>query len=457
MAEVRRIDPFAEGGQALSNSTAQSPPGSSPSAIVSDAVDSYPLETIGTQADTSFAPHSTDAAEAILENLRTFNFSNSLGRFVDAIRRVTAGHQLSDGDLERLAADAAVDTNARQVLMATFATDALARALYKAKASGIKGSANVEALVEGGIDSMAQALMAYLTLPPSRRNGVRSYVRGAIFKGVAQEARQVLLGHDFSSRINETRYLRRYREWCQNFENEQGRAPSDAEAAAEFHITIDRAMALRALTQRTIVLSEIDEEIMTTIHPLFGEQDETQPTDEDAEILIERALEFLPPNRKEIVSRRFGLGGNPMSSVQEIAQYLGIDEPYVSYSTSKALQDLREIIIRLRFGFDEQFLRKTFSDRNLNGRNAVAFFYRAGLDLPGTARLPELRRLASDLLRQQDDISLRDREIISMLYRLDSSGETLTQSQVAERFGLRKSAIGLVEKRVFQKLRLRSG
>ena len=78
-----------------------------------------------------------------------------------------------------------------------------------------------------------------------------------------------------------------------------------------------------------------------------AEDDIQRPLEADAEVMVLRqALTELPQREQEIVSMRFGLDGRKELTQKEVAQKMGISQPYISRLEKRILGKLRKEFLR---------------------------------------------------------------------------------------------------------------
>ena len=72
-----------------------------------------------------------------------------------------------------------------------------------------------------------------------------------------------------------------------------------------------------------------------------------RPMEDDVDLkLLRQAVRELPEREKQIVTMRFGLGGQPERTQKEVAQLMGISQSYISRLEKRIMQKLRKEILR---------------------------------------------------------------------------------------------------------------
>ena len=73
-----------------------------------------------------------------------------------------------------------------------------------------------------------------------------------------------------------------------------------------------------------------------------------RPIEEDVERdLLAAAINVLSPREKQIITRRFGLGGGKEQTQKEVADQLGISQSYISRLEKRIISRLKKEILRL--------------------------------------------------------------------------------------------------------------
>lgn len=116
---------------------------------------------------------------------------------------------------------------------------------------------------------------------------------------------------------------------ARSFMLRHGREPHAAELAEELEISTDRAASLLGLLHahkssiNDTPKGESDAKAMDLPQPRQQSPTDTLAQNENRR-LLSAALKSLPPTQAEAVSRRFGLGGCAVQSIQDVAEGLGI-------------------------------------------------------------------------------------------------------------------------------------
>ena len=168
------------------------------------------------------------------------------------------------------------------------------------------------------------------------------WVRQAITRGIAQQARVVRLPVHVVEELNQVTAARR------NLERELGYDPEPAEIAKALDMDVDRVIDLLAWGRDHVSLdSPIDEEGETSLGDLIAR--ETQPgpdltvIDEEMRDLLSRLIGHLDDREADIVRARFGLLDGRQQKLSDIGKRHGISAERVRQLERQALQTLRRI------------------------------------------------------------------------------------------------------------------
>ncbi len=340
---------------------------------------------------------------------------------------------------EEMVAEALLGQNAQQQLALAFAGRVVNIAHWNSNRIGKWDSAFLQDTMQVGMLTLVESIVSYAKLPAERRHAFWPYAQAAINRKIGEATREELLGKRIEKRA-ETNDLGRFLLARKNFIEQHGRMPSDEEAATTLGIAREHAYNLRmwATPTRPAFDGESPFDVL--------EHESGEPGNNDVEILIERALEFLPQYQQRMMRMRFGIGGEPVMTTGEIARKLGANESAVSNAFSRDLATIKDIILGLQsesIDYEEMRIKK-------NVRNAMTLLHFAGVPMSETARLPELRQLAASRINQvvKDE---RERRVIYGLYGLEAGRNT--HQELAAELGISKSHVRNVEGRVLERLK----
>ncbi|KQY59092.1 RNA polymerase subunit sigma [Aeromicrobium sp. Root495] len=168
------------------------------------------------------------------------------------------------------------------------------------------------------------------------------WVRQAITRGIAQQARVVRLPVHVVEELNQVTAARR------NLERELGRDPEPFEVAEELGMDVNRVIDLMAWGRDHVSLdSPVDEDGDTSLGDLIARGTEPGPDlavlDDETKHLIESLIDHLEPREADIVRARYGLLDGRQQKLADIGKRHGISAERVRQLERQALQTLRRI------------------------------------------------------------------------------------------------------------------
>lgn len=168
------------------------------------------------------------------------------------------------------------------------------------------------------------------------------WVRQAITRGVAQQARVVRLPVHVVEELNQVSGARR------NLERELGYDPEPAEIAAELGMDVDRVIDLLAWGRDHVSLdSPVDEDGDTSLGDLIARDSAPGPDlemlDHDARDQLLALVDRLEEREADIVKARYGLLDGRQQKLADIGKRHGISAERVRQVERQAIARLREI------------------------------------------------------------------------------------------------------------------
>lgn len=168
------------------------------------------------------------------------------------------------------------------------------------------------------------------------------WVRQAITRGIAQQARVVRLPVHVVEELNQVGNARR------TLERQLGRDPEPAEIAEELGLSIDRVLDLMAWGRDHVSLdTPLDENGDTTLGDLMSQETVPSPDgtvlDVEARQRLETLVSQLDERSAEIVRARYGLTDGRQHKLADIGAQHGISAERVRQLEREALQKLRRL------------------------------------------------------------------------------------------------------------------
>jgi RNA polymerase sigma factor (sigma-70 family) len=168
------------------------------------------------------------------------------------------------------------------------------------------------------------------------------WVRQAITRGIAQQARVVRLPVHVVEELNQVTAARR------NLERQLGYDPEPQEIALELGMDIDRVIDLMAWGRDHVSLdSPVDEDGDTSLGDLIARETSPGPDfavlDDESRKLISTLVDHLGEREADIVRARYGLLDGRQQKLADIGKRHGISAERVRQLEREALATLRRI------------------------------------------------------------------------------------------------------------------
>ncbi len=180
------------------------------------------------------------------------------------------------------------------------------------------------------------------------------WIRQTIERAIMNQTRTIRLPIHVVKEING--YLRAARKLAQTLDHE----PTPEEVAGEMHCEVGEVERMLGLNERIAsVDSPVSPDAEKTL--LDSIPDEANPDpffklqEENVNANIEKWLGGLNEKQREVVERRFGLGGRDSATLEEVARELGVTRERVRQIQMDALRRLREMLEREGYSVDALF------------------------------------------------------------------------------------------------------
>ncbi len=177
------------------------------------------------------------------------------------------------------------------------------------------------------------------------------WIRQTIERGIMNQTRTIRLPIHVVKEINI--YLRAARHLSQTLDHE----PSPEEIAEMLDKPINDVKRMLGLNERTAsVDSPIGQDSDTSLLDAIPDESNIDPIvllqDDDVRDNIENWLNQLSEKQREVVTRRFGLHGHDVSTLEEVGNSIGVTRERVRQIQIEALRKLREILESEGFSVD---------------------------------------------------------------------------------------------------------
>lgn len=167
------------------------------------------------------------------------------------------------------------------------------------------------------------------------------WIRQAIYRAVARQTSAVGLPPSAAGKLGKLRRV------CEQLTNELGHEPSDDEIADELGLTPAAVSRLKNAALQSFSLdAPMSEENSTTLGVRLADAE----AEEGAGLMsrtescesVGDLLGVLDPREREVIARRFGLGGSPSERLQDVARRFGLTRERVRQIQDKALRKMRK-------------------------------------------------------------------------------------------------------------------
>ncbi|WP_261843710.1 RNA polymerase sigma factor RpoS [Aliamphritea ceti] len=171
------------------------------------------------------------------------------------------------------------------------------------------------------------------------------WIRQTIERAIMNQTRTIRLPIHVVKELNV--YLRAARELAQKLDHE----PSVEEIAKAVDKPVENVERMFGLNERvtsvdTPVGKDSDKMLLETIPDEESSDPETLLQNSNISGNLNQWLDMLPEKHSEVLSRRFGLRGFEMSTLEEVGREIGLTRERVRQIQVEALRKLREIVER---------------------------------------------------------------------------------------------------------------
>jgi RNA polymerase primary sigma factor len=166
------------------------------------------------------------------------------------------------------------------------------------------------------------------------------WIRQAIGRGLANSSRTVRLPVHIVARA------RKIRDKERQLAAKLGREPSDEEIADALYMDIEEVIDIRRADQSPASLDQgVGDSEETSLGDLIA-RDEAGPDEEVAQQAtsrtVLRVVEELPSPERDVLTLRYGLGGNEPVALRETGRQLGLSAERVRQVENRALRKLAD-------------------------------------------------------------------------------------------------------------------
>jgi len=171
------------------------------------------------------------------------------------------------------------------------------------------------------------------------------WIKQSIKRALANQSKTIRLPVHLVDKIAKIRRL------SQGMSEELGREPTDEELAEEVGISAPKLAQLRIISLRPASLdAPVSDEDGKELGETVGDLEAPNPLEQlqDSNLLDElgEVLEELDPRERKIISSRFGLGGDPPRTLEEVGKRFGVTRERIRQLQNGALAKLKRALAR---------------------------------------------------------------------------------------------------------------
>jgi RNA polymerase primary sigma factor len=167
------------------------------------------------------------------------------------------------------------------------------------------------------------------------------WIRQAISRALAEQGRTIRLPVHVADQVRKVTRARRV------LGQKLNRDPSIDEIATESGFTVQRVRELLELVQDHVSLETPIGDGESSVSDLIEDTNAAAPEQETSDRLrkteLLEALSRLKPRQQRVLVERFGIGGVPPKTLEEVGSILGITRERVRQLETRALRDLRSV------------------------------------------------------------------------------------------------------------------
>ena len=168
------------------------------------------------------------------------------------------------------------------------------------------------------------------------------WIRQTIERAIMNQTRTIRLPIHVVKELNV--YLRAARELSQKLDHE----PTAEEIAEAVCKPVEAVQKMLGFNERVssidIPMGDSDKPVIETIADRETSDPEVLLQNNNISGNLEKWLDMLPEKHSEVISRRFGLRGYEMSTLEEVGTEIGLTRERVRQIQVEALRKLREIV-----------------------------------------------------------------------------------------------------------------
>ncbi|NLG96619.1 MAG: sigma-70 family RNA polymerase sigma factor [Chloroflexi bacterium] len=175
------------------------------------------------------------------------------------------------------------------------------------------------------------------------------WIRQGISRALADQSRTIRLPAYMSDQIGRLRRVQL------ELQQRLGRAPTKSELADAMALSVDKVeQMLESMSQPVSLEAPVGEDTEAALGDLLEDVNTPSPEEQVSDIMMSeemrRLVATLPPREREVLTLRYGLGGEEAMTLSEVGQRMGITRERARQLEAQAINRLRNPNITRRRG-----------------------------------------------------------------------------------------------------------
>ncbi len=168
------------------------------------------------------------------------------------------------------------------------------------------------------------------------------WIRQAVTRAIADKARTIRIPVHMVEKLNKVVHIERH------LVQRLGREPEPEEIATELEITTDEVREIQRMAQLPVSLEKpIGEEEDSELGDFVKDELAESPFDTASLSLrredVDRALDSLPMRERQVIELRYGLGGDPPCTLEEVGRAFGVTRERIRQIENNTLKKLETL------------------------------------------------------------------------------------------------------------------
>ncbi len=168
------------------------------------------------------------------------------------------------------------------------------------------------------------------------------WIRQAVTRAIADKARTIRIPVHMVEKLNKVVHIERH------LVQRLGREPEPEEIATELEITTDEVREILRMAQLPVSLEKpIGEDEESELGDFVQDDQAESPFDTASLSLrredVDRALDSLPMRERQVIELRYGLGGDPPCTLEEVGRAFGVTRERIRQIENNTLKKLETL------------------------------------------------------------------------------------------------------------------